>query len=123
MIYEKTEGTSHILPSTVVVIIGQNNCITEGYYGHLDNGDKYILRDELLTMLEPEKQRTKADILDFIISECISWDIIGHPSEGDAVVEFYNDETSLIISSYPYEDYGSVIEGLEFIMDMKELLG
>ena len=91
-------------------------------------GEKYILRDELREKLEPEeietpKERSKSDILDFMINENISWDIIGHPSEGDAVVEFYNDATSLIISSYPYEDRRSVLEGLEFIMDMKELLG
>lgn len=128
MIYEKTHGSFHIHPETIVVAIGKNNCIKEQYFGHLVQGEKYILRDELRRMLEPEeieapKERSKSDILDFMINENISWDIIGHPSEGDAVVEFYNDATSLIISSYPYEDNKSVLEGLEFIMDMKELLG
>ena len=129
MIYEKTHGSFHIRPETIVIAIGDNNCIKEQYFGHLVRGEKYILRYELLEMLEPEeideipKKRSKSDILDFMINENISWDVIGHPSEGDAVVEFYNDATSLIISSYPYEDKESVLEGLEFIMDMKELLG
>lgn len=125
MIYEKNHGTSHVLASTVVVCIGRNNCISEGYYGHLNDGEKYILRDELLEMMEPDEPiepRTKAEILDFVINGNVSWDVIGHPSEGNAVVEFYDDGTNLIISSYPYEDSESVLEGIEFIMDMKEML-
>jgi hypothetical protein len=125
MIYEKKHGTSPVLASTVVVCIGRNNCISEGYYGHLNDGEKYILRDELLEMMEPDEPiqpRTKAEILDFVINGNISWDVIGHPSEGNAVVEFYDDRTTLIISSYPYEDSDSVLEGIEFIMDMKEML-
>ena len=125
MIYEKNHGTSHVLSSTVVVCIGRNNCISEGYYGHLNDGEKYILRNELLEMMEPDEAvepRTKAEILDFVINGNVSWDVIGHPSEGNAVVEFYDDGTNLIISSYPYEDSESVLEGIEFIMDMKELL-
>jgi len=125
MIYEKNHGTSHVLASTVVVCIGRYNCISEGYYGHLNEGEKYILRDELLEMMEPDEPiqpRTKAEILDFVINGNVSWDVIGHPSEGNAVVEFYDDGTNLIISSYPYEDSESVLEGIEFIMDMKEML-
>ena len=125
MIYEKNHGTSHVLASTVVVCIGRNNCISEGYYGHLNDGEKYILRDELLEMMEPDEPiqpRTKAEILDFVINGNVSWDVIGHPSECNAVVEFYDDGTNLIISSYPYEDSESVLEGIAFIMDMKEML-
>ena len=125
MIYEKNHGTSHVLASTVVVCIGRNNCISEGYYGHLNDGEKYILRDELLEMMEPDEPiqpRTKAEILDFVINGNVSWAVIGHPSECNAVVEFYDDGTNLIISSYPYEDSESVLEGIEFIMDMKEML-
>jgi len=91
----------------------------------LNEGEKYILRDELLEMMEPDEPiqpRTKAEILDFVINGNVSWDVIGHPSEGNAVVEFYDDRTTLIISSYPYEDSDSVLEGIEFIMDMKEML-
>jgi len=125
MIYEKTYGSFHIHPETIVVAIGNNNCIKETYFGHLEQGEKYLLRDELRKMLEPaeaKKERTKAEILDFVINGNISWDVIGHPSEGDAVVEFYDDRTTLIISSYPYEDSDSVLEGIEFIMDMKEMM-
>lgn len=125
MIYEKNSGTFHVTASTVVVCIGQNNCISEGYYGHLNDGEKYILRDRLLELMEPDepiKTRTKSEILDFVINGNVSWDVIGHPSECNAVVEFYDDGTNLIISSYPYEDSESVLEGIEFIMDMKEML-
>lgn len=112
---------------TVIVCIGVNGCVVEGYYAHLDNGDKYMLRSEALDALQVELggtgTRNSADILDFIIHSAISWDIIGHPSEGNAEVEFWDDGTNLIIARYPYDSPESIREGIEFIMDMHELFG
>lgn len=125
MIYEKQQGTFHISSDTIVVCLSENNCIVERYYAHLNYGDKYMLRDEVrleLKVNEPKEERTKGDILDFIISEDLSWDIIGHPSEGDAEVRFYDDATTHLITSYPYHDSDSILAGIEFIMDMKEML-
>lgn len=125
MIYEKKQGTSCIPSDTIVVCLSENNCIVERYYAHLNCGDKYMLRDEVRLELKadkPKKERTKEDILNFIISENLSWTVIGHPSEGDAEVSFYDDATTIIITTYPYHDSDSILSGIEFIMDMKEML-
>jgi hypothetical protein len=128
IIYTKTAEMTGILNSdTIVVCIGRNGCVVEGYYAHLDNGDKYMLRSEVLDALKVEvsvkKERNKSDILDFIINSEISWDVIGHPSEGDAEISFWDDGANLMIAKYPYENQDSVLEGIEFIMDMNELFG
>lgn len=59
-----------------------------------------------------------SDTMRFVYDHYLQWELIGHPTEGDAYLEFYNYKNSASICTYPYAGKQSLIEGIHFIMDM-----
>lgn len=91
---------------------------SEGYHNGVE--DSEVINSDIageVELLSVEPYTTE-QTLDFVRDHCVQWEMIGHPSEGDAHIEFHNYETSTKFCNYPYEDRDSLMEGLWFIMDM-----
>jgi len=90
----------------------------EGYHNGVEESE--VIESGVTGDVEliDEEPYSTEQVLDFIRDHCIQWEMIGHPSEGDAHIEFHNYENATKFCDYPYDDRNSLMEGICFIMDM-----
>ncbi len=90
----------------------------EGYHNGVEESE--VIESGVTGDVEliDEEPYSTEQVLDFIRDHCIQWEMIGHPSEGDARIEFHNYENSTKFCDYPYDNRDSLMEGIWFIMDM-----
>jgi hypothetical protein len=58
------------------------------------------------------------ETMEFVRDHFLQWELIGHHTDHDAYLEFHNYRNATHFCKYPYANESSLIEGIQFIMDM-----
>lgn len=106
------------MPSGKQDLTGQDLRSNPEFYLWMEHESEMMPKYSVTIESSKRKGYSMQETMEFVRDHFLQWELIGHHTDHDAYLEFHNYRNSTYFCKYPYADEGSLIEGIQFIMDM-----